>query len=89
MRQAKDTVLPCLALQLYFALSSFLLALYSITRTPYVEGRDSVVGIVTSYWLDFFGKGFIMGARFSAPVHTGPGAQPVSSSMGTESLSRG
>jgi len=30
-----------------------------------------------------------VGARFSAPVHTGPGAHPASYAMGTRSLSRG
>ena len=30
-----------------------------------------------------------VGARFSAPVQTGPGAQPASCTMGTGSLSRG
>ena len=30
-----------------------------------------------------------MGARFSAPVQTGPGAHPASYTMGTGSLSRG
>jgi hypothetical protein len=29
------------------------------------------------------------GAKFSAPVQTGPGAHPVSYAMGTGSLSRG
>ena len=29
-----------------------------------------------------------MGARFSAPVQTGPGAQPASCTIGTGSLSR-
>jgi hypothetical protein len=30
-----------------------------------------------------------VGARFSAPVHTGPGTLPASCTMGTGSLSRG
>jgi hypothetical protein len=40
-------------------------------------GRDSVVGIATRYELDG------LGARFSAPVQTGPGAYPASCTMGT------
>jgi len=38
-------------------------------------GRDSAVGIATRYGL--------VGARFSAPLQTGPGAHPTSFSMGT------
>jgi hypothetical protein len=48
-------------------------------------GRDSSVGIATSYELD----GRIQEvARFSAPVQTGPGANQASYTMGTGS-SRG
>jgi len=47
-------------------------------------GRDSVVSIATGYGLD--GP---MGARFSALVHTCPGAHPASYIMGTGSLTRG
>jgi hypothetical protein len=53
-------------------------------------GRDSVVGIATCYGLD--GPGIESrwgGARFSAPVQTGPGVHPASCTTGTGSLSRG
>jgi hypothetical protein len=41
-------------------------------------GWDSVIGIATRYGL--------VGARFSAPVQTGPGADPASYTVGTGSL---
>jgi hypothetical protein len=48
-------------------------------------GRDSVVGIATRYELD--GPGIeSRGARFSAPVQTGPGAYPAFCTMGTGSF---
>jgi len=43
-------------------------------------GPGSVVGIATGYGLD---SRIPMGARFSAPVQTGPGAHPASCTMGT------
>ena len=49
--------------------------------------RDSPVGITTRYGLD--GPGIESrwgGARFSAPVQTGPGAYPASCTMGTRSF---
>jgi len=47
---------------------------------------DNILGIATHYWLDCsriesLGRGG--GARFSAPVQTGPGAHPSSYTMGT------
>jgi hypothetical protein len=51
--------------------------------------RDSVVGIATRYGLDGPGIESRWGARFSAPVQTGPGAHPAYYTMGTGSLSRG
>ena len=45
-------------------------------------GRDSSVGIATLYGLD----GITVGARFSSPVQTGPGAQPAPCTMGTGSF---
>ena len=48
---------------------------------------DSVVGKATCFGLDGLGIDFRWGARFSAPVQTGPGAQPASSTMGTGSCS--
>ena len=48
-------------------------------------GRNSSVGIAIDYWLD--GPGIPpVGARFSAPVQTGPGAHPASYTMGTGSF---
>ena len=47
------------------------------------------VGMATRYWLDSSGDRNPVGARFSAPVQTGPGAHPASYTMGTGSLSRG
>jgi hypothetical protein len=47
--------------------------------------RDSSVGIATRYGLDGPGIESRWGARFSAPVQTGPGAHPASCTMGTGS----
>jgi hypothetical protein len=55
---------------------------------PILVGRCSSVGIVTFYGIDGPGIESRRGVRFSAPVRTGPGAQPVSYTMGTGSLSR-
>ena len=44
------------------------------------------VGIATAYGLDGPGIEFQWGARFSAPVQTGPEAHPVSCTMGTGSF---
>jgi hypothetical protein len=49
-------------------------------------GRDSSVGIATSYGLDGPGIESPWGARFSAPVQTGPEAHPASDTMGTGSF---
>jgi hypothetical protein len=45
-------------------------------------GPGSSVGIATGYGLDYPGIESRWGARFSAPVQTGPGAQPASCTMG-------
>ena len=45
-----------------------------------------MVGIATSYGLDGPGIESRWGARFSAPVQTGPGAHPASCTMGTGSF---
>jgi hypothetical protein len=47
-----------------------------------IRGPVSVVGIATSY-----GLRIPVGARFSAPVQTGPGTHPASYTMGTGSFS--
>ena len=48
-------------------------------------GPGSVVGIATGYGLDGPGIESRWGARFPAPVQTGPGALPSSCTMGTGS----
>jgi hypothetical protein len=50
-------------------------------------GWDSSVSIATSYGLDGLGIEPRWGARFSAPVQTGPGAHPTSYTVGTRSFS--
>jgi len=49
-------------------------------------GPGSSVGIATGYGLDGPGIESRWGARFSAPVQTGPGAHPASRTMGTGSF---
>jgi hypothetical protein len=49
------------------------------------RGPGSSVGIATGYGLDGLGIESRWGARFSAPVQTGPGAQLASCIMGTGS----
>ena len=53
------------------------------------KGWDSSVGIATRYGLDGPGIESQWGARFSAPVQTGPGAHPASCTMGTGSFPGG
>jgi hypothetical protein len=51
-------------------------------------GSGSSVGIATGYGPDDLGiESRGVGLRFSAPVQTGPGAQPASCTMGTGSFS--
>ena len=50
------------------------------------RGRDSAVGIATGYGLDGPGIESQWGARFSAPVQTGPGSYPASCKMDTGSF---
>ena len=50
------------------------------------SGPGSSVGIATDYGLDGPGIESRWGARFSAPVQTGPGAHPSSCTMGTVSF---
>ena len=49
-------------------------------------GQYSAVGIATHYRLDGPGIESRWGARFSAPVQTGPKAHPASYTMGTGSF---
>jgi len=51
-----------------------------------LRGLGSSVGIATGYGLHGSGIEFPVEARFSAPVQTGPGAQPASCTMGTGSF---
>ena len=60
---------------------AFLLIIYIWTK-----GRVSSVGIATRYELDSPGDGIPVGARFSAPVQTGPGTHPASYTMGNVSF---
>ena len=60
---------------------------YEIPQNIYrLMGRDSSVGIATRYGLDGPVIESRWGARFSAPVQTGPGAHPASCTMGTGSF---
>jgi hypothetical protein len=52
------------------------------------QGRESSVGIATSYGIDGPAIESWWGTRFSAPVQTGPGAHPASYTMGTGSFRR-
>ena len=52
-------------------------------------GQDSLVGIATGYGLDGPVIESRWGARFSAPVQTGPGAHTASYTMGTGSFPGG
>ena len=49
-------------------------------------GPGNVVGIATGYGLASPGIESRWGARFSAPVQTGPGAQPASCTIGKGSF---
>jgi len=51
-----------------------------------IGGPGSVVGIATGYGLDGPGIESRLGAKFSAPVQTGPGTHPASCTMGTGSF---
>jgi hypothetical protein len=51
-----------------------------------ISGPDSSVGIATGYGLDGPGIESRWGARFSAPVQSGPGAHPASCTVGTGSF---
>jgi hypothetical protein len=50
------------------------------------SGPGSSVGTATDYGLDGPGIESRWGARFSAPVQTGPGAYPATCTMGTGSF---
>jgi hypothetical protein len=56
--------------------------LFTLTL-PCVRGPGSVVVIATGYGLEGSGIESRWGAKFSAPVQTGPGAHPASCTKGT------
>jgi len=62
--------------------------LFFLSTVPFACGPGSVDGIATAYGPDGPGieKKIPAGARFSAPVHTGPEAHPASCTMGTGSF---
>jgi hypothetical protein len=60
----------------------------NISLPNFTRGRESSVGIATGYGLDGPGIESRWGARFSAPVQTGPGAHPASYTMCTGSFKR-
>ena len=51
-----------------------------------IRGPGSSIGIATGYVLDGLGIESRWGARFFAPVQTGPVAHPTSCTMGTGSF---
>ena len=53
---------------------------------PNVGGTGRSVGIATELRAGRSGDRIPVGARFSAPVQTGPGAHPASCKMGTASF---
>jgi len=57
-----------------------------VRSTVNFYGPGSAVGIATGYGLDGPGIESRWGARFSAPVQTGPGAHPASYIIGTGSF---
>jgi hypothetical protein len=74
----------CLILE---TLPSAFVAWYLISAgTTFTSGLGSSVSIATGYGLDGPGIEIPVGARFSAPVQTGPGAHPASCTMGTGSF---
>jgi hypothetical protein len=59
--------------------------MYQHTTDVPTHHRDGAVGITTRYEMDGPGDRITVGARFSAPVQTGPGAYPAPYTMGTGS----
>jgi hypothetical protein len=62
------------------------LRMSGIFLVPYGFEPGRIVGIAIGYGLDGPGIESRWGARFSAPVQTGPGANPASCTMGTGSF---
>jgi hypothetical protein len=71
-----------------YILRTILCVLYTLCTiyNIYISGPGSSVGIATDYGLDGPGLESRLGARFSAPVQTGPGAHPASGTVGAGSL---
>ena len=57
-----------------------------VSMVSQIGDPDSSVGIATGYGLDGPRIESRWEARFSAPVHTGPGANPASCTMDTKSF---
>jgi hypothetical protein len=68
---------------LYFTFYSFQCFMQSVV------GRGNSGSTATGYGLDGRGIEFRCGARFTAPVQTGPGVHPAFCTMGNRSLSWG
>jgi hypothetical protein len=71
---------------IHFSSIPDLLLLYLHQLHSTLRSRDSSVSIVTRYGLGGPEIESRLGARFSAPVRTGPGAHPASYTMGTGSF---
>jgi len=71
-----------------FALTNICTVYNSTNYAEMIMGRDSSVGIATRFGIDgpAIKSRWGGGARFSAPVQTGPGAHPASCAIGTGSL---
>jgi hypothetical protein len=61
----------------------------NLPPAKYPRGPGSSVGIATGYGLNGPGIESQWGVRFSASVHTSPGARPASYTMGTGAFSVG
>jgi len=64
----------------------FVCVLLRLYVCGYSVGLDSSVGIASTLRAGRYGDRIPVGARLSAPVHTGPRAHPASYPMGTGSF---
>ena len=74
------------ASQLRLYVHSFSFIVKNAVQLNLICEPGSVAGIVTELRAERSGVPTPVGARFSAPVQTGPGAHPASCAMGTGSL---
>ena len=77
-----DVIYICIYIYIYSYnnyCDSLIFPKFCVTLLLFLVGRDSSVGIATHYGLDGPGIESRWGAIFSAPVHSGPGAHPPSS----------